>query len=187
MFDARCDFAAIAYGADDDPDRLLLDFAADLRGSGSRVAGIIQLGRIPPAGSCELGAVVLPAAEVVSLIHDTRRMASGCRLDSGRLADLAGIVASAIADGADLVIVNRFGKLEADGRGLIDLVRRAVDADIPVLIAVPEHRFAALVKYTGGMNVRLPCRRAALDRWWRSVRSGTNGHGNADTFCEIAK
>ena len=44
MFDAQCDFAAVAYGIGDDPDRLLLDFAKDLRGSGLRVAGIIQLG-----------------------------------------------------------------------------------------------------------------------------------------------
>jgi hypothetical protein len=29
-------------------------------------------------------------------------------------------------------MVNRFGKLEASGRGLIRLIKRAVDADIPV-------------------------------------------------------
>ena len=35
-FDAQCDVAAVVYGADDDPDRLIAGFAADLRRSGCR-------------------------------------------------------------------------------------------------------------------------------------------------------
>jgi hypothetical protein len=42
MFDAQCDFAAIAYEIDDDPDGLLLQFAGDLSRSGHRVVGLVQ-------------------------------------------------------------------------------------------------------------------------------------------------
>ena len=44
MFDAQCDFAAVVYGLRDNPDRLLLDFTEDLRRSGVRTAGLVQLG-----------------------------------------------------------------------------------------------------------------------------------------------
>jgi hypothetical protein len=43
MFDAQCDFAAVVYGVNDNPDRLLLDFAEYLRRSRVRTAGLVQL------------------------------------------------------------------------------------------------------------------------------------------------
>jgi hypothetical protein len=62
-----------------------------------------------------------------------------------------------------------------------------VDADIPVVTAVPEHRFAAWLSYSGGMSVRLQCRRAALDNWWQSVARRAPGRTTCGTFCETAK
>jgi Protein of unknown function (DUF2478) len=185
MYDAECDLAAVAFGAGDDPDSLLIDFARHLGRSGFRPIGVIQLGHASEADT--LRAVLFPGDEVVSVAHDTGHDSFGCRIDSRWLTQVAAQIEDAIAAGADLVIINRFGKLEADGHGLIDLVRKAADADIPVLIAVPEHRFAAWIRHSGGMNVRLPCRRSALDRWWRLVRRGAAAQGAAETFCEIAK
>jgi hypothetical protein len=187
MFDAQCDFAAVAYGIGDDPDRLLLDFAEDLRGCGLRVAGIIQLGRAAPPGNSELDAVILPSAERVNLGHHPTGDAHGCRPDCSRLASVATAIAAAIAEGVDLVVINRFGKLEAEGQGLIHLIRSAVQADIPVVTAVPEHRFAAWLNYSGGMSVRLRCHRAALDHWWQSVARGARRRTVGGTFCEIGK
>ncbi len=97
------------------------------------------------------------------------------------------MIEAAILEGADLVVINRFGKLEATGKGLIELIQQAADADIPVLIAVPEHRFAGWIKYSAGMSVRLPCRRAALDRWWESVAMGLSGQNTEATLCALAK
>jgi nucleoside-triphosphatase THEP1 len=187
MFDAQCDFAAVVYGAGDDPDRLLLNFSEHLHRSGRRVAGIVQLGRAGQAGNSNFGAIMLPGNEVVRMAHDPGSSPFGCRLHAGWVAESASMIADAIDRGVDLVIVNRFGKLEAEGRGFIHLIKQAVSADIPALIAVPEHRFAAWIRYSGGMNVRLACRRAALDRWWQSVVGATGGRRPADTFCEHAK
>jgi hypothetical protein len=58
-FDAQCDLAAVVYGADDDPDRLISGFAADLRRSGGRPVGVVQLGRSCRAESPRLGVVML--------------------------------------------------------------------------------------------------------------------------------
>jgi hypothetical protein len=37
------------------------------------------------------------------------------------------------------------------------------------------------------MNVRLACRRDALDRWWRTVGAAPRESAAAGTFCEVAK
>jgi Protein of unknown function (DUF2478) len=186
-FDAQCDLAAVVYGADDDPDRLISGFAADLRRAGCRPVGVVQLGRSCQSDHPRLGVTLLPDGEVVGLALDDEPASGGCRLDRDRLASLSMRLAAAIDDGADLVIINRFGRSEAEGEGLIDLIPQALDADIPVLIAVPEQRFADWIKFSEGMNVRLACRRDALDRWWRTVAGVPRNSGTAGTFCEVAK
>jgi len=188
-FDAQCDVAAVVYGAVDDPDRLLIDFADDLRRSGLRPVGVIQSGRSCQAENPRLGVVMLPGGETVCLVQDAGACGAGCRLDAGRLIELARRLAAAIEDGADLVIINRFGRLEAEGGGLNDLIAQALDADIPVLIAVPERRFSDWIRFSDGMNVRLACRREALDRWWQSVAGPAvlRRPSSAGTFCELAK
>ena len=185
MFDAQCDFAAIAFEVGDDPDGLLLQFAEDLRRSGHRVVGAVQH-HIHGLRNPNLDAVVLPGAQVVNLSHHPGDDTQGCHIDNERLATIGRTIEAAIDEGGDLVIVNRFGKLEASGRGLIRLIKRAVDADIPVITAVPAHRFAAWVKYSDGMSVRLPCRRAAIDEWWESVAGGVNER-RGGCFCAFVK
>ena len=61
-----------------------------------------------------------------------------------------------------------------------------MDADIPVITAVPVHRFAAWGEYSDGMSMRLPCGRAALDAWWESVGGGANRRDVA-CFCAVTK
>jgi hypothetical protein len=186
-FDAQCDLAAVVYGIDDDPDRLISSFAADLRRAGCRPVGVVQLGRSCQSDDPRFGVTLLPDGEVLGLALDDASVSSGCRLDRDRLAGLSRRLAAAIDDGADLVIINRFGRSEAEGKGLIHLIPQALGADIPVLIAVPEQRFAAWIKFSEGMNVRLACRRDALDRWWRTVAGAPCNRGTAETFCEVAK
>jgi Protein of unknown function (DUF2478) len=186
-FDSQRDLAALVYGDDDDPDRLIAGFAADLRRSGRHPVGVVQRGRSCRSDDPRLGVTLLPGGEVVGLALDDEPHGGGCRLDPDRLAGLSMRFAAAIDDGADLVIINHFGRSEADGRGLIDLISRTLGADIPVLIAVPEWRFAAWIRFSEGMNVRLACRRDALDRWWHAVAGAPRNSGTSGTFCEVAK
>lgn len=111
----------------------------------------------------------LPSGEKLLLAQDFDPAATGCRLDVGRLQNVGARIAEALEAGADLLIVNRFGKRERDGKGLGHLVERALAADIPVVIAVSDHRFADWIKLAGGMSVKLACNRYALEAWWRTV------------------
>ena len=85
MFDAQCDFAAVVYGVRDNPDRLLLDFTEDLRRSGVRTAGLVQLNSW--MGQCDdhnVRTVVLSSGEIVPVTHDRDLGPTGCGLDCGQ-------------------------------------------------------------------------------------------------------
>jgi len=187
MFDSQADIAAVVYGPDDDPDRLLRAFADDLQRSGRRVVGLLQASRIGGMAQARLPAVAFPTRATVSLRHEYQPAPVGCHLDAAQLAETRRSVAAAIDEGADLVIINRFGKLEAAGAGFVEEIKRAVTADIPVLLAVPHHRFMMWTRFCAGMAVKLACAREPIDAWWRTVAPRPSGHSSrtAATFCEM--
>src|SRR5262245_65308680 len=139
MFDAQCDLAALVYERHQDPDAVLRSFAADLAARACRVVGMVQAGQ---CADSSLSAVLLPSGEKLLLAQDFDPAAKGCRLDLARLRNAGERIAEAMEQGADVVIINRFGKRERDGKGLGHLIGRALDADIPVVIAVASDRFA---------------------------------------------
>jgi hypothetical protein len=187
MFDSQCDLAALVYEQDQDPDEILRGFAADLNARGYRAVGLVQLGH-HCLDAPKLSAMLVHTGEELQLLQDLGTCSAGCRLDVGQLLDAGEQVASAMDEGADLVIGNRFGRQEREGRGLSYLVERALSADIPVVVAVPSHRFADWIKFADGMSVKLRCHREALDTWWQAVsaRAGLIRH-DRQTVCEVFK
>jgi nucleoside-triphosphatase THEP1 len=186
MFDAQCDLAALVYDENQDPDAVLRDFAADLNGRGFRAVGMVQAGQ---CADSSLSAVLVHSGEKLLLTQDFDPAARGCRLDLARLQDAGTRIAEALATGADLVIINRFGKRERDGRGLAYLIERALGSDIPVVIAVSAKSFADWIEFAGGMSVKLACDRSALEAWWQAVSSRDTGVIAQDhlTVCEVLK
>src|SRR3981189_3743189 len=160
MFDSQCDLAALVYEQDQDPDEILRQFASDLNAQGYRAVGLVQLGH-HCLDAPKLSAMLLHTGEELQLFQSLGACATGCRLDVGQLLDAGAQVARAIDQGADLVIVNRFGRQEREGKGLSSLAARGLRADIPVVIAVPSHRFADWIRFADGMSVKL--------RWDREV------------------
>jgi hypothetical protein len=188
MFDSQCDLAALVYQKDQDPDRVLRDFASDLNARGYRAVGLVQTGH-HCVDTPKLSATLVHSGEELQLFQNLGACSSGCRLDVGRLLDAGSRIESAIEAGADLLIVNRFGRQEREGKGLSYLIERALSADIPVVIAVPSHRFADWIRFADGMSVKLACDRAALETWWSAVSARNTGPVGRDhqTVCEVFK
>lgn len=144
------------------------------------------------AGACadsSLSAVLVHSGETLLLAQPPSPGATGCKLDLSRLEHAGARVADALAAGADLVIINRFGKRERNGKGLGFLIERALDADIPVVIAVSRQSFADWITFAGGMSVKLACDRHALEGWWRNVslRAAASVTPDHTTVCEVLK
>jgi nucleoside-triphosphatase THEP1 len=149
MLNEQCNLTALVYDKHQDPDAVLRNLAADLNSQGFRVVGMVQAGQ---CADSSLLAVLVHSGERLLLSQDFDPGASGCRLDLGRLREAGERIAGALEAGADLVIINRFGKRERDGKGLAYLIERAVDADIPVVIAVASHNFEDWIKFAHGME-----------------------------------
>ncbi len=172
MFPAKGDIAALVYDERQDPDAILREFAADLKATGSRAVGMVQAGQ---CADSSLSAVLLHSGEILPLAQDFDPTARGCRLDIARLQNAGERIAEALEQGADVVIINRFGKRERDGKGLGYLIDRAFKSNLPVVIAVSRERFAEWAKFAEGMDVKLVSDRDALDAWWRSARMRSQG------------
>jgi hypothetical protein len=75
-----------------------------------------------------------------------------------------------IAAGCDLVLLNKFGKLEAANSGLADAFRAAIEADVPVLTSVSPAHEAAWVKFATPLFITLLADPLEIDAWWQAVR-----------------
>ena len=105
------------------------------------------------------------------------------------LAEASARIDCLIETGADLLIINRFGKPEAEGTGLIDEIAHALSADIPVLVAVPRFRFPLWLSFCSGMGVKLPCRMECLQGWWSAMIVGEphSPQQRQARICELLK
>jgi len=70
-----------------------------------------------------------------------------------------------IEAGVDLIVINKFGKTEAEGNGLIAEIAEAAARGIAVLIAVPERNLDAWREFAADLAIELPADPDALLRW----------------------
>jgi len=70
-----------------------------------------------------------------------------------------------LRDGADILILNKFGKQEAEGRGMRDPIVKAVDQGIPVLVGVNSSRLDSWNAFCGGDSAIFEPDDPAIDRW----------------------
>jgi molybdate transport system ATP-binding protein len=164
--------AAIVYGPDQDCDRLLAELARGWRQAGLRVAGLVQING--GDASCDTLEMELEAIDTGRRFNICQDLGAGsvnaCRLDPAGLAEAAGALRAALAEPVDLVIVNKFGRMEAEGQGLIAEIGEAVAAGLPLIIGVPERFAGAWEAFAGGLDTRLACDAAALETWRRCLQ-----------------
>ena len=96
--------------------------------------------------------------------------ASGCRLHLGALADCCVYLEHQVRAGADLLVLNRFGKGESDGRGFRDLISLALEYETPVLTAVRPAYLAAWQEFSGGCGSTLPFNTDLVEDWILSLQ-----------------
>jgi nucleoside-triphosphatase THEP1 len=160
--------AALVYADGVYPDRVIARAIAPLRERGIVIAGAIQL---EPAGRpgrhpCDLLLEDLASGEVTAIAEHRGKEARGCRLDVGVLTEVAEAVAASIHNDAPrLLIVNKFGKIEAEGGGMRGAIAKAVDLGIPVLVGVPARNLDRWRAFAGALAVELPVDDTAVVRW----------------------
>lgn len=153
----------------DDPliDSLLEQAARKLEAEGLRVSGVLQH-RGNGDGECHCSVtdlVTLGSGKVFHISQPLGEGARGCRLDPGALAQCCQHLEAEVAKGCDVLVLNRFGKAESEGRGFRDLIAMALDRDIPVLAGVRNEYVAAWSDFGRELAAVVPASRDALDAW----------------------
>lgn len=153
-----------------DTDLVLERLAADLAARGLRCCGTVQINSPrADAGPCDMDVRVLPDGAVLRISQDLGAQARGCRLDPAVLETAVAMVAATLSSGADLLIVNKFGRHEAEGRGFRDVIAEAVAMDIPVLVGLNALNRPAFETFAGGLATRLAPTTEALMAWVNEV------------------
>lgn len=147
-------------------DPRLADVARLLMLRGVRLCGTIQVNTERKDGRhCDMDLMVLPDGPALRISQDRGKWARGCRLDAGSLELAVARVAGALNDGADLMVINKFGKHEAEGRGFRSVIGSALDRDMPVLVGLNPLNREAFDTFAGGLATELSGDRGGILEW----------------------
>lgn len=181
--------AGLPYAEGAYPDALLEALVRDFQAQGVRIAGVLQHDAARHDRSrCDMNLEDLATGTLMSLSEDRGAAARGCRIDADGLVRAAVLIQSALDQGdIDLLVINKFGKIESEGGGLRDVIAHAVTIGIPVIIGVPMRNLDAWNAFAGPLSEILTPDSAGARGWieTRLVQSTIKTGPQSLTPCPI--
>jgi hypothetical protein len=167
--------AAVVYGRGEDANRIVADFAAELAAQGVRVGGAVQISTGAADCSCpDTHVLDLETGTRIPILQNLGQQSQSCRADPAALAEVGSLITQALARKPELLIINRFAKLEAAGEGMIEEIGAAAASGIPTLLSVPDRFLKEWNGFAMGLDEQLPCSIEDLRAWWHAVSAKTN-------------
>lgn len=149
----------------------LFAFARQLQNQGLRVAGVVEVSSCTDEERCKsLSIQNLASGETYPITQKLGAGSEACNLDPSGLALACGFIEDAIQGGVDIVVLSKFGKLEAARGGLCDAFRAAMMADIPVITAVSPPVAGEWDRFAGDLSQFVDAHVKALTAWWETQR-----------------
>jgi hypothetical protein len=164
---------AVVQGA---PNATVQDLFRTLVGrwASARVVGVVAETHGLADRACSAGFLRnIYTGERFSIFQDFGPGSRTCHLDERGVLAATEAVQRDISAGCDLVVLSKFGKLEASGRGLLNAFNAAIDANIPVLTSVSPACEQTWAKFAGSSFVVLAADLGQIDEWWHLVRPST--------------
>lgn len=166
--------AAVVHVGGGEADGPLLEFIRRMQLAGRVLRGLVP-GMTRDANNDAIRAVrdlydntVFPIGQ--SLGKDSK----SCSLDPGALVQAGFVLRQAADSGADLVIVNRFGILEADGDGFCAEMLEIISRGYPLLTVVSPPYLDAWREFTGGLAAELPPDPEMMLQWFEGLTIPTS-------------
>ncbi len=176
---------AVVQGAPNSIIQEIFQSLADRWSRSARVAGVLAEHHGLADRTCSAGYLRgILTGERFSIFQDLGPGSTSCHLDPGAMLAAAAAVQRDIAAGCDLVLLNKFGKLEAANSGLADAFRAAVEADVPVLTSLPPANEAAWRAFATPLFVTLPADPVAINAWWQGVHPCAGDAGSRSQVSE---
>ncbi|MDO8882504.1 DUF2478 domain-containing protein [Pseudotabrizicola sp.] len=151
-------------------DLLLTRVARRLMIAGIAVGGVVQVNtEVDPDRPCQMDLRLLTDDSLFRISQSLGLNSTGCRLDSSGLEEVVGRVSAAVlASPPQILILNKFGKQEAEGRGFRSVIGQAVVSGVPVLTSVSAKNLKAFELFTGGAATALGQDEDAVIAWCMS-------------------
>ena len=167
--DLTAAIAAIHYERDFDINGTLRLVVKRLQADRVKVGGVLQTAAVLPNQCCaRLFIVDIRTGQTECISQDRGPESRGCKLDPRGLAEISHCLVAAIEDRVDLLVINKFGRAESEGGGLLSLIGTAISEGIPVLTTVRQPYTEAWASFHGGLAKTLsPCVDAVV-RWFES-------------------
>ena len=148
---------------------LLTAMVADWRDSGARIAGVIGELHGLPDRTCSAGFLRDIASDKAYAIYlESPPSQTSCHLDATGVASACKPLLDQVPT-SDLVVLNKFGKLEGMGQGLAAAFELAIDTGKPILTTVSNRHCDAWRAFAPETGF-LPADKGALRHWWRAIR-----------------
>ncbi|NVN85309.1 MAG: DUF2478 domain-containing protein [Rhodopseudomonas sp.] len=161
-------FAVMLYEDSLRADAVLAGCMRNLQKRGLRLGGVIQIAHDrPDRHRCDMILHDLWSGEEISISSDRGAQARGCKLDLGALAQAAVWMERALDGPLDLMVLNKFGKQEAAGRGLLQPLAEAIGRGIPTIAGVSALNLDACIAFAGGRPAILKPDGAEIQAWCR--------------------
>ncbi|MEJ6784965.1 DUF2478 domain-containing protein [Aminobacter sp. Piv2-1] len=155
-------------------DLLLAEVVARLQAHGVALAGTVQTNiDRDDRPRCDMDLRLLPDGPTVRISVDRGAEARGCRLDAGVL-EQAVLWVEGSLEKAEFLVVNKFGKQEAEGKGLAEVVADALERGLPVLVGVNGLNLPSFLEFAGGMATELVADAETIVDWCLASSSGAD-------------
>ncbi len=149
-----------------DTDLLLFKVAQSLLKQGRNPVGTVQINTEREYdGPCDMDVKVLPSGPTIRISQNLGRESRGCRLNPEALETAVTLVTSELSEGADCLIINKFGKHEAEGRGFRSVIAEALALEIPVLVGLNALNLEAFHTFCDYLAVELPPNAFVIENW----------------------
>jgi len=121
------------------------------------LAGLIQRALDRPASArCDMELEDLATGARTAIADDRGSGAVGCALDTDALLGALVRAQATLEAPTDLLLVNKFGKMEAEGSGFRPLIVAALERGIPTIVAVPARNLAVWEAFAADLAMTVP-------------------------------
>ncbi len=165
-----------------DTDLVLARLANRLVREGLRTCGVVQINTdCCEAHPCDKDVRVLSDGPVIRISQSLASLVKGCRLDPSALEQAVALVEARMIQGVDVLIINKFGKHEAEGRGFRNLIAEALSLSVQAIVGVNTANFAAFQRSTEGLAVPITVDVDLLAAWLSAMAKADGpGFGAGD-------